>query len=120
MAARRLRLFALAAVLAVAAGVAIHTAGQSAAPGSFVNWPSAATPAISGAPLASLLPSVTPPPPPDGGLLGGLRIPLSAMLQGLNQETEASAAGQYSILSELSDALRQRIDSFLNWVTAHR
>ncbi|MBV8302250.1 MAG: hypothetical protein JOY68_10055 [Candidatus Dormibacteraeota bacterium] len=118
MAIRRLRLFAVAAALAAAVGVAVHSAGQSAGPGSFVDWPSAATPPAS-APLASLLPSTTPPAPADGGLLGGLRVPLSAMLQGLNQETAASAAGQYNILSELSDALRERIDSFLSWVTAH-
>jgi hypothetical protein len=49
---------------------------------------------------------------------GGLRLPLGSILQRLNADTAATASGEYTLLHQLGDALRDRIDGFLHWVTA--
>jgi hypothetical protein len=54
------------------------------------------------------------------GPLDGLRRPLGALLQRLNTDTAHNAAGQYSILQSLEQALRDYVERFLNWVTGKR
>lgn len=117
MVRHRIRLAAAALTLAVVAGLLLH--GQAApTPGRFIAFGASASATPSPVqPLASLL--ATPAPPSDTGVLGGLRQPLGSMLQGLNSETATAAGGEYDLLHELGEALRQRLDQLLGWVTTH-
>jgi hypothetical protein len=69
----------------------------------------------SGGPAASA-PKAT----PDSGPLGGLRGPLGSLFQHLNADTARNAAGQYSILQDIENALRDHIEQFLNWIVGKR
>jgi hypothetical protein len=120
---RRTRVLALLLGVGVAAFLAFHAAAQPAAPGRFLSWataPPSSTPqspagAVQGAlPTASSSAATTAGPGP----LGALSAPLSGLLQQLNADTRTTANGQYSILQELENAVRDRIDQFLRWVTS--
>ena len=121
MAGHRLRVLALLLGVGIAVFLAFHAAAQHAPPGRFLSWatsPSASPQATTSA--AGALPTASPTASPAGGQgpLGALTVPLSGLLQQLNTDTRTTANGQYSILQELENALRDRIDQFLNWVTA--
>jgi ABC-type glycerol-3-phosphate transport system substrate-binding protein len=118
----RVRVLATLLGVGVAAFFAFHAAAQPAAPGRFLSWvtnPSGAqrSPA---AVVQGALPTASPTATPAAGQgpLGALTVPLSGLLQQLNTDTKTTANGQYSILQELENALRDRIDEFLNWVSA--
>ncbi len=117
---RHARLIALASVVALAGVLVVHAASQPPAPGTFISW-SGSPPGAEATPSAVAgvrpVPAASPTPASEGGPFGGLSIPLSGLFHQLNSETKASATGQYSILQELENALRDRIDQFLNWVT---
>jgi hypothetical protein len=114
MLVRRAHLILLGLGIAVAAGLFVHSAAaQPALPGRFLTWPAAATPAATSAPsLPMASPSAT---PAASDPLGALQVPLESMLRGLNADTAASARGQYDLLQELEQAVRDHIDSFLHW-----
>ena len=110
-------------VVALALGLHAASAPPPGAGASF-SWgppptPSASTDAnapISGAPIPTASPTATPP----ATSVGGVRLPLSRLFQQLNSETENTAVGQFSILRDLGDAIRDRIVGFLQWVSAGR
>jgi hypothetical protein len=116
------RFRAIAGVAAVAgvAAFAIHAAAQQApAPGKYISWaPPAVATATPGAgpglPLASASPVANP------GPLGGLTQPLSGLFKQLNDNTAATAMGQYSVLQDLESALAAHIQQFLKWVSGGR
>ncbi|HWW10829.1 MAG TPA: hypothetical protein VNY76_11340 [Candidatus Acidoferrales bacterium] len=122
MAGHRVRLLALLLGLGVAAFLAFHAAAQPAAPGRFLSW--ATSPSGSqrspAAVVQGALPTAAPTAAPAAGQgpLGALTVPLAGLLQQLNADTKTTANGQYSILQELENALRDRIDEFLAWVSA--
>jgi len=122
MAGHRVRVLALLLGVGVAAFLAFHVAAQPAAPGRFLSW--ATSPSSSqrspAAVVQGALPTASPTATPAAGQgpLGALTVPLSGLLQQLNTDTKTTANGQYSILQELENALRDRIDEFLNWVSA--
>ncbi|MBV8529396.1 MAG: hypothetical protein JOZ75_13885 [Candidatus Dormibacteraeota bacterium] len=70
---------------------------------------------MAGAPI----PTATPAPSPASSL-GGLQLPLSGMFQQLNSETENTAVGQFAILHDIGDAIRDRVVQFLQWVSGGR
>ncbi len=119
---RRVRVLALLLGVGVAAFLAFHVAAQPAAPGRFLSWATSSSgsrqspPAVVQGALPTASPTAT--PAAGQGPLGALTVPLSGLLQQLNTDTKTTANGQYSILQELENALRDRIDEFLNWVTA--
>jgi hypothetical protein len=113
------------AITAVAVTVlALHaSAGQP--PGASITW--ASPPAVAGSPaLPSADTGVRPvpvapsSPTAAAGPLGGLQVPIAAMLKQLNSETKATAIGQYSILNSIENVIRQQLDAFLRWVTGRR
>lgn len=116
------RLRAIAGVVAVAgvAAFAIHAAAQQPpAPGRYISWAPPAVPtATPGAgpalPLASASPVANP------GPLGGLTEPLSGLFKQLNDNTAATATGQYSVLQDLESAIAAHIQQFLKWVSGGR
>ena len=107
----------------VAVGVGLHAA---AAPppsaGASFSWGPSPTPspntdsgiAVPGAPVptASPAPALAP-----ASSLGGLQLPLSGLFQQLNSETESTAVGQFSILRDIGNALRDHAVEFLQWVS---
>lgn len=97
---------------------------QTPPPGASISWApqSAATAAGSPAAPAGVLPRATPSSSagPAANALGGLQVPLSAMFQQLNAETRNTAVGQYSILRDIGDAIRDRIVRFLDWISSGR
>lgn len=108
----------------VAVGVGLHAA---AAPppqaGTSFSWGPSPTPspntdsgaAVPGAPI----PTASPAPSPAASL-GGLQLPLSGMFQQLNSETESTAVGQFAILRDIGNAIRDRVVGFLQWVSGGR
>jgi hypothetical protein len=121
-AVRRFRVIAGCVLLAAAGSLAIRAAAQPPTPGEALSWAgppvASATPAgrgPAGIPRASATAS-----PDGGGPLAGLQAPLNSVLQRLNSETAHSAAGQLSVLQQLENALRDRIDQFLQWVVHRR
>ncbi len=120
MSRHRVRVLALLLGVGVAAFLAFHAAAQPAAPGRFLSWATAPS-ASPGPPAGSVqgaLPTASPRataaagPGPQGAITG----PLSGLLQQLNADTRTTANGEYSLLQELENALRDRIDQFLNWI----
>ena len=109
-------------VLAVAgvAVFAVHAAAQQApAPGRYISWaPPAVATATPGAGPA--LPLASASPVANTGPLGGLTTPLSGLFKQLNDNTAATAKGQYSLLQELESALAAHMQQFLKWVTGGR
>ena len=122
--ARRVRVLALLLGVGVAAFLAFHAAAQPAAPGRFLSW--ATAPSASPRPPAESGQGALPTASPHAtsaagpGPLGALSAPLSGLLQQLNADTKTTASGEYSLLQELENAVRDRIDEFLNWVTMRR
>jgi hypothetical protein len=113
---------AIAAALAAAAiavAVYIHSASP-AAPGRAFSWVPAQTSAQPTAPLQVAVPGASPSPRASSGIWGGLTLPLQSLFGRLNQDTQSTAAGQYTILQALENGLRDRIDDFLHWVTSRR
>lgn len=108
----------------VAVGVGLHAA---AAPpptaGASFSWGPSPTPspsgdsgvAVPGAPVTTASPQPTP-----ASALGGLQLPLSGLFQQLNSETESTAVGQFSILRDIGNAIRDRVVGFLQWVAGGR
>jgi hypothetical protein len=106
----------------VAAFLAFHAVAQPAAPGRFLSWataPSASPRAPTGS-AQGALPTASPHATSAAGPgpLGALTVPLSGLLQQLNADTKTTAYGEYSLLQELENALRDRIDQLLNWMSA--
>jgi hypothetical protein len=124
MVRRRVRVLALLLGLGVAAFLAFHAAAQPAAPGRFLSWATApsASPRPPAGSAQGALPTASPTATPAAGAgpLGALSAPLSGLLQQLNADTKTTASGEYSLLQELENAVRDRIDEFLNWVTMRR
>jgi hypothetical protein len=115
---RRFRLVLVCAGAIAAAAFAVHMAMQPVVAGKSITWatPSSATPQTSAGPTAAVLPRPSAKPSAAPGPLDGLRQPLGALLQRLNSDTAHNAAGQYSILQSLEQALRDHIEQFLNWI----
>ena len=110
---------------AVAVAVGLHAAAAPQAPsGASFSWgppPSAPATADSSAPVPGApIPTAPPPPSPSSSSFGGLQIPLSGLFQQLNSETENTAVGQFAILRDIGNALRDRVVGFLQWVSAGR
>ena len=108
----------------VAVGLGLHAA--SAPPpsaGASFSWgpsPSPTTTGNAGVALpGALVPAASPAPTPASSL-GGLQLPLSGLFQQLNSETESTAVGQFSILRDIGNALRDRVVEFLQWVSGGR
>jgi hypothetical protein len=124
MARRRVRVLALLLGVGVAAFLAFHAAAQPAAPGRFLSWATApsASPGLPAGSAQGALPTASPRETSAAGPgpLGALTAPLSGLLQQLNADTKTTANGDYSLLQELENAVRDRIDQFLNWVTTRR
>lgn len=118
-----LRRFSAAVGVVAVAGVAVfavHAAAQQApAPGRYISW---APPAVATATPGTgpALPLASPSPAANPGPLGGLTGPLSGLFKQLNDNTAATAKGQYSLLQELESALAAHIQQFLKWVTGGR
>jgi muramidase (phage lysozyme) len=114
-----MRLLAMLTAAAIAVVLAVHLGSQAPKPGRVLSWPmasSSAAPAPTASPPhASLLPQASTHPAANDPL-SALRAPLSTVFDHLNADTKATAAGQYAILQELSQALRNRIDGFLKWI----
>ena len=115
--------FRAAIGVAAVAGVtvfAVHAAAQQApALGRYISWaPPAVATATPGAGPA--LPLASTSPVANTGPLGGLTTPLSGLFKQLNDNTAATAKGQYSLLQELESALAAHIQQFLKWVTGGR
>ena len=110
----------VAAVLAVV--IAMHASTQT--PGSAsLTWGPAPSPSTGAAasPAAGMpVPQATPAPTSSWSPLAGLQLPLSALFTQLNSETRNSAQGQYTILQEIGDAIRDHISQFLSSVTGGR
>ncbi|MGH7687776.1 MAG: hypothetical protein ACREN2_13315 [Candidatus Dormibacteria bacterium] len=109
----------VAAVLAVV--IALHASSQ--APGSAsLAWGPAPSPSTSALASPTVGMPIAPATPAPASLspLGGLQLPLSALFTQLNSETRNSALGQYSILQEIGDAIREHISQFLTSVTGGR
>ena len=109
----------------VAVGVGLHAAAApSSVAGASFSWgppPSPPVTADSAAPVPGApIPTAPPRPSPSSPSLGGLQIPLSGLFQQLNSETENTAVGQFAILRDIGDALRDRVVGFLHWVSAGR
>jgi len=117
---RRLRLVCLAVAAAVAIGLLLHH-GSAATQGSFISWgtASSAAPAPAPGPVSVVPPSPTP-TPGSAGIFGTLRIPLGGLFDQLNRDTANTARGQLSLLQTLEDALRQRLEQLLSWLTGSR
>jgi hypothetical protein len=106
---------------AAAAGAVVLAAHVSAAPepGKTIVWSSPAGPPPSpGAASAGIPRAATPSATQDGGVLGGLRGPLSGIFGSLNSEAKHTASGQYSILQEISATLRGWIEHLLRGATS--
>jgi len=113
-----LRVLCAGAALVAVVVLAIHSAAPPQ-PGRTLTWaplPATVQPSASPAEFSAVPTAAPPTSAPSGGLLGGLRVPLSALLHQLNNETKQSAVGQYSILQAITDGLRDRISQFLNWI----
>ena len=122
---RRTRVLVLLLGVGVAAFLAFHAAAQPASPGRYLSWADAPPPSTPQSPAGAVqgaVPTASPSAPATAGLgpLGALSGPLSGLLQQLNADTRTTANGQYSILQELENAVRDRIDQFLRWVTSRR
>lgn len=101
-----------------------HSVSQTPAAGAALSWAPLQTGGAQRSPAtasgALSIPQASPGAPASAGALGGLRLPLSAMFTQLNQETRNTAVGQYSILQEIGDAIRDQIVRFLNWISGGR
>jgi hypothetical protein len=119
---RRFRLVVGCAALVTATAFAVHVVTQPVVAGRSITWGTAAPAAT--APLAPGVATGTAPPSSSPsssvGPLEGLRRPLGALMQRLNTDTAHNAAGQYSILQSLEQALRDYVERFLNWITGRR
>ena len=113
---------AIAGVVAVAAGLHAAASPPPSAGASF-SWGPSPTPspnpesgaAVPGGPVPTASQASTP-----ATSLGGLQLPLSGMFQQLNSETENTAIGQFAILRDIGNAIRDRVAGFLQWVSAGR
>lgn len=108
----------------VAAGVGLHAAAAPPPPaGASFSWGPSPTPSVNpdsgGAVPGTPIPTASPVPAPASSL-GGLQLPLSGLLQQLNRETESTAVGQFAILRDIGDAIRDRVVEFLQWVSGGR
>ncbi|HEY6470369.1 MAG TPA: hypothetical protein VI434_11440 [Candidatus Dormibacteraeota bacterium] len=113
---RHFRLLLGAAVAIGLVAFAVHATAQAPAPGRYISWaPKATATATPGSGPA--LPLASAPPSADSGPLSALATPLSGLFKQLNRNTEETATGQLSILTDLENALAARISDFLNWVT---
>ena len=108
----------------VAVGVGLHAAAAPPPPaGASFSWGPSPTPspstdsgvAVPGSPIPTASPAPTP-----AQSLGGLQLPLSGLFRQLNSETESTAVGQFAILRDIGDAIRDRVVEFLRWVSAGR
>jgi len=118
MATRRFRVLTAGVMLLAVVLVVTRTSGYSD-PGRSLSWagvPVSAQPAAPPVEASPVPTAAAPTTPADGGVLGALRAPLSGLFHQLNSETKHSAAGQYSILQDITSALRDRITEFLDWV----
>ena len=121
----RLAVSACAAGAVALAVAGIHSVSQTTAAGAALSWAplqtGAGTPSGAAATAGSLpIPHAPPAAEPPAGALGGLRLPLSAMFAQLNQETRNTAVGQYSILQDIGNAIREQIVRFLSWISGRR
>lgn len=112
----------VAGVVAVGVGLRAAAAPPPAAGASFSWGPSPAPSpstdpgaAVTGAPI----PTASPAPAPASSL-GGLQVPLSGLFQQLNSETESTAVGQFAIVRDIGNAIRDRVVGFLQWVSGGR
>jgi hypothetical protein len=108
---------------AVIAVVVAMRAGSAAPQTASLTWdaapsanPSGGAPQRTSAPSAIPVPQASP-SASHASSPGGLQLPLSAMFQQLNNETRNTAIGQYAILQEIGDAIRDRVTRFLTSVT---
>lgn len=112
----------VAAVVAVVIAMRAGSAPQSAsltwgpAPGPTAAPGAAGTVGASSAPSAIPVPQASP-SPSAASALGGLQLPLSAMFQQLNNETRNTAIGQYTILQEIGNTIRDNVSRYLTSVT---
>lgn len=104
---------------AIAAGALSASARQS---GSSLSWgPAPAAATASPAAAAGGVPAPPPAPSPTAApALGGLQLPLSGLFQQLNSETRNTAVGQWSILSDIGNTIRDYVAGFLRWVSGGR
>ena len=117
---RPLRL--LVVVAATVAGVLVVTHATSSRSSGRELTLLAPSPAATVAGAPGVLP-VAPPsstPVPDAGPAGMLQTPLRSLFQQLNADTKSTANGEYSLLQQLEQGLRERIEQFLRWVTGGR
>lgn len=107
----------------VAVGVGLHAAAAPPPAGASFSWgPSpTASPSSDSAVAApgAPIPTASPAPAPASPL-GGLQLPLSGLFQQLNSETESTAVGQFAILRDIGNAIRDRVVDFLQWVSGGR
>ena len=104
---------------AVVAGALSASARQA---GSSLTWgpaPAAGTASPSAAATGVPVPQASP-SPTAAASLGGLQLPLSGLFQQLNSETQNTAVGQWAILRDIGDAIRDHIVAFLRWISRKR
>ena len=107
----------------IAVGVGLHAAAAPPPAGASFSWGPSPTPspntdagiAVPGGPIATASPA-----PAPAASSGGLQIPLSGLFQQLNSETESTAVGQFAILRDIGNAIRDRVVGFLQWVSGGR
>jgi len=120
----RIRLVLFGAMVLAVVAFAVHSAASPTAAGQTFSWAASTTPAGSPAApptgVARAIPTAAAASSPEVGPFAGLTAPLSSVLRSLNAETSASARGQYSILQEIGNAIRDHIEQFLNWVVGGR
>ncbi|MFN2581988.1 MAG: hypothetical protein ABR498_04510 [Candidatus Dormibacteria bacterium] len=111
-----------AAVLVLAAAgtlafVLVTSNGHAPSPGATFSWASPSSTPSSGGVDPAKLPVASATPVAGAGTVGGLQLPFSAMLQQLNSETHDTAVGQYSILHDIGNAIRDQLVRFLTWIS---
>lgn len=121
LARRPLALLALAGTGAVVVLLVLHAATPPP-PGRYLDLTAPPAAAAATSPVANAIPEASPTPAPatDAGPFSVLQVPLRNLFGQLNADTKASATGQYSLLQELEQGLRDRIDQFLHWVMGGR
>lgn len=104
---------------AVVAGALSASGRQAGAPLSWGPPAAAASPSATASPSGVPVPQASP-SPTAAAPLGGLQLPLSGLFQQLNSETRNTAVGQWSILQDIGDAIRDHIVAFLRWISGGR
>lgn len=113
----------LGAAVIAAAVVAGALSGSARQTGSTLTWgpaPAAATGTPAATPSGVPIPQASPRPSAAAAPLGGLQLPLSGLFQQLNNETRNTAVGQYSILRDIGNAIRDQVVHFLQWISGER